>query len=167
MAVATAARQAYEWRWHATWEGKKQPAWMRNLRRTWLKNPRTLAMLHLEPVYGERLPNSGPHAAKIREDASSRQIVAYRRTNSGVIVLPECAGPTALPVLVSTPKKVTKEYEKEIRAAWPEAETILVQNYQDIVRWLERCAFSQAPAVIAICSHSQSQPQGSGRSWEP
>ena len=167
LAAATAARQAYEWRWQATWEGKKQPAWMRNLRRTWLKNPRTLAMLHLEPVYGERLPNSGTHAAQISEDASSGRIVAYRRTNSGVIVLPERAGPTALPVLVSTPKKVTKEYEKEIRAAWPEAETILVQNYQDIVRWLERCAFSQAPAVIAICSHSQSQPQGSGRSWEP
>jgi hypothetical protein len=57
LAVATAARQAYAWQRHCKLEGKKQPPWMRNLRRAWLKNPRTLAILHLVPVYGERLPN--------------------------------------------------------------------------------------------------------------
>ncbi|GHO88217.1 DUF6094 domain-containing protein [Dictyobacter formicarum] len=167
MAIATAARQAYAWKRRRDTPGHKQPAWMRNLRRTWLKNPRTLAMLHLEPVYGERLPNPEQGVAQIREDASTGQIVAYRHTSTGVIVLPEQAGPRALPVLVTTPKKVTKEYEKEIRAAWPQAETVMVQRYTDIPRWLERCADSQAPAVIAICSHSQSQPRGSGRNWQP
>ncbi len=65
-----------------------------------------------------------------------------------------------------TPKKVTKEYEKEIRAAWPQAETMLVQCYDDIARFFQRCAQSAAPAVIAICSHSQSQPRGH-RTWQP
>ena len=165
MAIATAARQAYAWKMRRG-SGDTQPAWMRDLRRSWLKNPRTLAMLGLEPVIGVRLPNQHGQA-QIREDVSTGKVVAYRRTQSGALVLPEHAGPTALPVLVTTPKKVTKEYEKEIRAAWPEAETMMVQRYLDIPRWLQRCASSLAPAVIAICSHSQSQPRGSGRNWQP
>src|SRR5207253_4746018 len=105
-AVATAARQAYHWRHRNTAlfrQGQAQPAWMRGLRRAWLKNPRTLAMLGLTPV---------------RDDASG-QITAYRRKD-GKLLPSEEAGPQALPVLVSTPKKVTKEYAAEVRAAWPE-----------------------------------------------
>ncbi|GER88941.1 hypothetical protein KDW_31030 [Dictyobacter vulcani] len=167
LSAATAARQAYAWQQHRTMNGYTQPQWMRQLRRAWLKNPRTRAMLHLEPVYGERLPQNAHGEAQIREEKSTRQIVAYRRIDSGELILPEQAGPRSLPVLVTTPKKVTKEFAREINAAWPQAETIMVQRYDDITHWFQRCAVSEAPAVIAICSHSQSQPRGSGRSWEP
>jgi Uncharacterised methyltransferase family (DUF6094) len=166
MATATAARQAYEWQHRNEQSGKKQPAWMLQLRRAWLKNPRTLALLDLEPVYGERLRNE-QGVAQIREDPATRQIVAYRERKTGRLILPEEAGPHALPVLIMTPKKVTKEYEKEIRVAWPQAETIMVARYEDLPHFFQRCAQSSAPAVIAICSHSQSQPRGSGRIWQP
>jgi Uncharacterised methyltransferase family (DUF6094) len=166
MATATAARQAYAWQHRNEHPGKKQPTWMQQLRRAWLKNPRTLALLDLEPVYGERLRNA-QGIAQIREDPTTRRIVAYRERKTGRLVLPEEAGPRALPVLIMTPKKVTKEYEKEIRAAWPQAETIMVARYEDLPLFFQRCAESSAPAVIAICSHSQSQPRGSGRIWQP
>ncbi len=64
LAMATAARQAYQWRHRNTalfreerqapgqQQGliEKQPAWLSGLRRAWLKNPRTLALLGLSPV---------------------------------------------------------------------------------------------------------------------
>jgi hypothetical protein len=68
-------------------------------------------------------------------------------------------------VLISTPLKVTKEYAREIRAAWPEAEVLFIEKHTDIVRWLERCATSAAPAVFAICSHSTTR--AFGREWQP
>jgi Uncharacterised methyltransferase family (DUF6094) len=157
LAMATAARQAYQWRHRNTTlfrgpgknTGEKQPAWMCGLRRAWLKNPRTLALLGLSPV---------------REPASGR-VVAYRRSSDGTLLAPEEAGPRALPVLVSTPKKVTKEYAAEVRAAWPEAEVVFLDRHSDIPKWMQRCAVSPAPAVIGILSHSLTR--AFGREWRP
>ena len=151
LAVATAARQAYHWRHRNTVLFRNafpQPAWVRGLRRAWLKNPRTLAMLGLTSV----------------SDAASGRITAYRRRD-GKLLSPEEAGPQALPVLVSTPKKVTKEYAAEVRAAWPEAEVVFIDRYSDIPGWMQRCAESHAPAVIAILSHSLTR--AFGREWHP
>ncbi len=153
LATATAARMAYQWRHRNTplFLGKeKQPAWMRGLRQAWLKNPRALALLGLEAL---------------REEGTGR-IVAYRRAD-GTLLAPEDAGPQALPVLVTTPKKVTKEYAAEIRAAWKEAgaEVMLIEHHTDIPRWLKCCATSSAPAVIAIFPHSLTR--AFGRAWQP
>jgi hypothetical protein len=151
LAVATAARQAYQWHHHNTvlfQQGQRQPAWLSSLRRAWLKNPRTLAMLGLTPV----------------RDAASERIIAYRQKD-GKMLPPEEAGPQALPVLVSTPKKVTKEYAAEVRAAWPEAEVVFIDRHSDIPIWMQRCAESTAPAVIAILSHSLTR--AFGREWHP
>jgi len=151
LAVATAARQAYHWRHRNTAlfrQSQTQPAWVRGLRRAWLKNPRTLALLGLTPV----------------RDAESGRITAYRRRD-GKLILPEEAGPQALPVLVSTPKKVTKEYAAEVRAAWPEAEVVFIDRHSDIPGFMQRCAESRAPAVIAILSHSLTR--AFGREWHP
>ena len=150
--MATAARQAYHWRYRDTalFLGKHaQPAWMRWLRRAWLKNPRTLSLLGLSPV---------------REPASG-QVVAYRRRSDGTLLAPEEAGPRSLPVLVSTPKKVTKEYAAEVLAAWPEAEVIFLDRHSDIPKWMQRCAVSPSPAVIGILSHSLTR--AFGREWRP
>ena len=157
LAMATAARQAYQWRHRNTPlfrgqgqdKGVKQPAWMRGLRRAWLKNPRTLALLGLSPA----------------RDATNGRVVAYRRRSDGVLITPEEAGPRALPVLVSTPKKVTKEYAAEVRAAWPEAEVVFLERHSDIPKWMQRCAVSSAPAVIGILSHSLTR--AFGREWRP
>src|SRR5260221_4924362 len=151
LAVATAARQAYHWRHRTTQlfrDGHPQPAWVSGLRRAWLKNPRTLALLGFTPV---REPESG-------------RVIAYRRKD-GTIIPPEEAGPQALPVLVSTPKKVTKEYAAEVRDAWPEGEVVFLERHSDIPKWMQRCAESRAPAVIAILSHSLTR--AFGREWRP
>ncbi len=166
MGTASAARQAYMWR-HRQHEfaAHRQPAWVGNLRRAWLKNPRTLAILNIEPVYGYRLAQTQKREPVVQEDASSRHIVAYRELRSGKLILPEDAGPHALPVLVATPKKVTKEYANEIKAAWPQAEIFGINSYQDIPRWLQRCAESTAPAVVGIFSHSVTRAYGCD--WHP
>jgi Uncharacterised methyltransferase family (DUF6094) len=151
LAVATAARLAYHWRHRNTTlfrDGRAQPAWVSGLRRAWLKNPRTIALLGLTPV----------------RDTASGRITAYRRRD-GTLISPEEAGPQALPVLVSTPKKVTKEYAAEVRAAWPEAEVVFIERHSDIPGWMQRCAESRAPAVIAILSHSLTR--AFGREWRP
>ena len=85
MASATAARQAYQWRHRNSEEFKqrKQPAWIAQLRRAWLKNPRTLAMLGLEPVFGRRVKDVKGGKGKVVHDPTSRQIVAYRETADG------------------------------------------------------------------------------------
>ena len=143
---------AYRWRHRNSslfkQEPGSQPAWIRGLRRAWLKNPRTLALLRLTPVCEEQ----------------SGRTVAYRRAD-GTMLSPEDAGPSALPVLVSTPKKVTKEYAQEIRVAWPEAQVVRIEQYTDIVHWFELCAHCSAPAVIGIVSHSLTR--AFGRAWQP
>jgi hypothetical protein len=66
---------------------------------------------------------------------------------------------------VTTPKKVTKEWANEIRAAWPQAEVLFVKDYHDVAHWMQHCASSPAPAVIGIFSHSTSR--AFGRAWQP
>lgn len=157
LAAATAARMAYRWRHRNSplfqqdqQQGNvaAQPAWIRGLRRAWLKNPRTLAMLGLSPV----------------RDAETQQIIAYQRAD-GTQIAPDEAGPQALPVLVTTPKKVTKEYRDEICAAWAEAEVMFIERHSDITRWLARCTVSPAPVVVGIISHSLTR--AFGRAWQP
>ncbi|MEO9030058.1 MAG: DUF6094 domain-containing protein [Ktedonobacteraceae bacterium] len=163
--VATAARQAYRWQHRQDFRGESQPCWITDLRRAWLKNPTTRAMLGLEPVYGQRLPNGPAGEVRMEEEPTSTQLIAYRQLATGQILLPEEAGPTALPVLVTTPKKVTKEYANEIKAAWPEAEVLLLESHRDIPRWMQRCVETNAPAVVAIFSHSTTR--AFGRVWQP
>src|SRR5215213_6670877 len=66
--------------------------------------------------------------------------------------------PHALPQAITTPKRVTTTWEREIRSAWPEAEIVMVDDYTDIARWMARCAVSTAPTVIAIISQSLTSP---------
>jgi SAM-dependent methyltransferase len=66
--------------------------------------------------------------------------------------------PHALPQAITTPKRVTTTWEREIAGAWPEAEIVLVEDYIDIARWMERCKVSTAPSVIAIISQSLTAP---------
>ncbi len=165
LAAASAARQAYRWRHrNSAFAGSLQPAWISGLRRAWLKNPATLAMLGLEPVYGRRSKGEAGGKGRLILDATSRQIVAYR-DRTGKLIAPEDAGPQALPVLVTTPLKVTKEYGKEIQAAYPQAEVVSIESHRDIPRWLERCATSHAPVVFGIFSHSTTR--AFGREWQP
>jgi hypothetical protein len=153
LTTAVTARMAYQWRHRNTQAflgHVRQPSWMAGLRRAWLKNPRTLELLGLSPV---QEPDTG-------------RMLAYRRSD-GTLVAPEGAGPQALPVLVATPKKVTKEFGHEIRAAWREsgAEVMLIESHRDIAHWLQRCAESSAPAVIGIVPHSLTR--AFGREWHP
>ncbi|MGB8345724.1 MAG: DUF6094 domain-containing protein [Ktedonobacteraceae bacterium] len=157
LAAAVAACMAYRWRHRNNplfQQGQEQdnvaaqPAWIRGLRRAWLKNPRTLALLGLEPV----------------RDAETQRVIAYRRAD-GTRLAPEEAGPRAIPVLVTTPKKVTREYRDEICAAWAEAEVVFIEHHSDIPRWLARCAVSASPVVVGIMSHSLTR--AFGRAWQP
>jgi hypothetical protein len=66
--------------------------------------------------------------------------------------------PHALPQAITTPKRVTTTWEREIAGAWPEAEVVVVEDYTDIARWMERCCVSTAPSVIAIISQSLTSP---------
>jgi Uncharacterised methyltransferase family (DUF6094) len=73
--------------------------------------------------------------------------------------------PRALPLLVATPKRVTPVWEEELTAAWPGVETLVIQTHHDVRRWMQRCAASDAPAVVAIVPHSLTRP---GRvTWQP
>lgn len=171
LAATTGALMAYQWRYrlrpelfadtilsqHEESVGQqreattphRQPDWVKRLRRAWLKNPRTLSLLELTPEYD---PNSG-------------QVIGYQSLTTGKILPPEQCGPKALPLLVTTPKKVSEEYGKEVRAAWPQCEVILILKHTDIVRWLTRCAESDAPAVMGIIPHSLSTDRGTA--WYP
>ena len=151
LGIATAARLAYRWRQRnaAEFRQEAQPGWVKHLRRAWLTNPTTRALLGVEPVYDEQ----------------SGQVIAYRHTRTNRVIAPEMLGPSALPVLVTTPKKVTKEWANEIKGAWPQAEVLFVKDYHDVSHWMQRCATSPAPAVIGIFSHSTSR--AFGRAWQP
>jgi hypothetical protein len=164
MATGTAKRQAYRWRHRNTeFLHTAQPAWMRGLRRAWLKNPLTLEMLGLEPVYGRRVKGDRGGKGRVALDTTTRQIVAYRERATGRLIAPEDAGPRALPVLITTPLKVTKEYGKEIKAAFPHSEVVHIESHRDIPRWLEQCVTSAKPVVFGIFSHSTTR--AFGREW--
>jgi hypothetical protein len=75
------------------------------------------------------------------------------------------AAPKALPLLIAMPLRTRKGFRRDCAAAWPEAEFVVIQDHTDIRRWLERCAVSEAPAVIAICSLSQTKDFGN--EWLP
>jgi hypothetical protein len=164
LAGGTAKRQAYRWR-HRNSEFRQtlQPDWIAGLRRAWLKNPATLEMLGLSPVYGSRVKGKRGGRGQVVVDPTTRHLVAYRERATGKLIAPEDAGPKALPVLITTPLKVTKEYGKEVKAAFPHAEVVHIESYRDIPRWLERCAVSNKPVVFGVFSHSTTR--AFGREW--
>ena len=107
---------AFTWQHRHVWQGKL-PRWVKQTRRVWKANPRTVG------------------------DA-----------------------PRALPLAVMTPMRVVPVWEKEIAGAWPEAEVLVIESHTDVTRWMDRCATSSAPAVIAI--FSQSKTRAFGRAWQ-
>lgn len=117
MHILIMALFASTWRHRHIWEGKL-PRWVRQTRRAWKANPRTVG------------------------DA-----------------------PRALPLAVMTPMRVVPVWEKEIAGAWPEAEVLVIEDHTDVARWMDRCATSSAPAVVAI--FSQSKTRAFGRAWQP
>jgi hypothetical protein len=119
--------------WHALPEGEQTKAALRAIRKTY-HTPKNLL--------GSKQP------------AWVQPFKVAWRSNARV-------GPTlphALPQAITTPKRVTTTWEREIAAAWPEAETIIVEDYTHIARWMARCAVSSAPTVIAIVSQSLTSP---------
>ena len=116
-----------------------------------------------------RLADQPNHTCALRVepvcDEQSGQVIAYRHVRTNRVMAPELLGPSALPVLVTTPKKVTKEWANEIKGAWPQAEVLFIKDYHDVAHWMQRCASSPAPAVIGIFSHSTSR--AFGRAWQP
>ena len=68
-------------------------------------------------------------------------------------------------MLITTPLKVTKEYGKEITAAYPQAEVMHIESHRDVQSWFEHCATSSAPVVFGIFSHSTTR--AFGREWKP
>lgn len=65
------------------------------------------------------------------------------------------AGPQALPLFITCPKRVTRSaWEREIKTAWPQAEVIQVGSRTDLDRVFVRASVSASPAVIGIIPHS-------------
>ena len=75
------------------------------------------------------------------------------------------AAPRALPLLIAMPLRTRKGFRRDCSAAWPEAEFMVINDHTDIRRWIARCSVSDAPAVIAICSLSQTKDFGN--EWVP
>lgn len=159
MSTALFAEAAYAWRtFHAEQEADRQE--MAQARAAWQALPaeeRTQATLsslrrkHCTPktLFGTAQP------------AWMRRLKQAWKANPNTIG----DRPRALPLLVATPKRVVPVWEYEIAAAWPEAEVVVIETYQDVRRWLLRCAETSAPAVIAIVPHSLTRP---GRiTWTP
>lgn len=75
------------------------------------------------------------------------------------------AAPRALPIAVITPMRVTTTWEREILAAYPGAEVMLIDRWQDVDAWMARCAVSVAPVVVGV--FSQSKSRAFSLAWEP
>lgn len=63
------------------------------------------------------------------------------------------------------PLRTRMGFRRDCAAAWPKAEFVVIADYTDMQRWLDRCATSDAPAVIAIASLSQTKDYGN--EWLP
>src|SRR5947209_3062549 len=126
---------------------------------------RVFAMCRAMDVRGRTAIQGEPGTGKTRMATATAARQAYRQTRTGRLIAPEDAGPSALPVLITTPLKVTKEYGKEILAAFPRAEVVHIETHRDIGRWLGQCARSSAPVVFGIFSHSTTR--AFGREWQP
>lgn len=73
--------------------------------------------------------------------------------------------PKALPIWIAPPKRVIPTWRREIAGAFPEAEVLVIRDHTDVDRWMARCAESDAPAVIALISHSTKA--ATGLRWQP
>ncbi len=136
--------------------------WIKRLRRAWLKQPWLRSLLGLEPVFCRDRASSGSGAGQRQRPP---RLVGYRELETDRVVRPQDAGPCSLPVLIATPLRVALEYQREVQACWPEAEVLLVRTVDEVRAWLQRCASSRAPAVIAIVPHSRAQALD--LSWRP
>lgn len=75
------------------------------------------------------------------------------------------SAPKALPQLVTCPKRVIPVWQGEIKAAYPNAEVMVIEDYRDVKKWMDRCANSLSETVIAIVSHSKATD--SNTRWRP
>jgi hypothetical protein len=73
--------------------------------------------------------------------------------------------PKALPIWIAPPKRVIPTWRREIAGAFPEGEVLVIRDHTDVDRWMACCAESDAPAVIALISHSTKAATGLG--WQP
>jgi hypothetical protein len=73
--------------------------------------------------------------------------------------------PKALPIWIAPPKRVIPTWRREIAGAFPAAEVLVIRDHTDVDRWMARCAESDAPAVIALISHSTKA--ATGLRWQP
>jgi hypothetical protein len=162
-----------------------RPWWMREMCRVWRTNPRLLSLLEAREGRAEFLPAlaaTHPPAPVLEAvglapalcDSATRRVVAYRdlRAQVGSPELiypqarPETIEPAALPFLVAAPRRtLITGWVKEIKSAWPEAEVLVIEDHLDVLIWLQRCATSPAPAVVALFPHSLTR--AFGREWKP
>lgn len=155
MCTGLAALLAAAWR-----QRRPGQRWIKRLRRAWLKVPFLRDLLGVEPVYEARVSGTG-----LEQPQRRPRLVGYRKAGTDQLIRPRDAGPSSLPVLVTTPLRVALEYQREVEACWPEAEVHLVRTVDEARAWLQRCATSQAPAVVGIVPHSRSQALD--QSWRP
>lgn len=73
--------------------------------------------------------------------------------------------PQALPIWIAPPKRVIPTWRRELAGAFPSAEVMVIREHIDVDRWMARCAESDAPAVIALISHSNKS--ATGLRWLP
>jgi hypothetical protein len=73
--------------------------------------------------------------------------------------------PKALPIWIAPPKRVIPTWRREIAGAFPDAEVLVIRDHRDVDRWMARCVESDAPAVIALISHSTKA--ATGLRWQP
>jgi hypothetical protein len=91
------------------------------------------------------------------EFRGERQPAWIRRLKKAWKANPLTSGdaPRALPLLVAMPLRTRKGFRRDCAAAWPEAEFVTIQEHTDVRRWLDRCAVSAAPAVMALCADAK------------
>lgn len=82
---------------------------------------------------------------------------AWQKAERAKVLLQGRTAPTALPVLIVTPKRVTRTWLREIETAYPEARCIVIRRHTDIDLWMQQCAESDAPVVFALVPHSLSR----------
>lgn len=165
--------------------GGVRPGWMREMCRVWRSNPRLLSLLEAREGRTEFLPAlaaTHPPAPVLEAvglapalcDRATKRVVAYRdlraEAGDGALIYPlarpGAVEPGALPFLVAAPRRtLITGWVREIKSAWPQAEVMVIEDHLDVLIWMQRCAASTAPAVVALFPHSLTR--AFGREWKP
>lgn len=76
------------------------------------------------------------------------------------------AHPSALPLAVAAPMRtLSSVWKRELEAAFPDCEVVIIEDWTDVDRWMARCAVSDKQAVVAVFSHSTTR--AGGNAWRP